>query len=398
MRRIIHLDMDAFYAAIEQRDRPELKGTPVIVGGSRERGVVSACSYEARRFGVRSAMPITRAVALCPAATVLPVRMSRYREVSRQVFAIFQKFTDLIEPLSIDEAFLDVTGSERLLGPAEVIAGRIREMVRQETQLAVSAGVAPNKILAKLASEAAKPDGLKEIRPEDVDGFLLPLPVSRLWGVGAVAASRLEAKGVRTVSDLRRMEKDHLLRLFGRWGEQLHALARGVDERPVESEASVKSIGREETFEQDIRKGEELRRELLSLAEEVARRLRRKEVSGRTLTLKVRFADFSAVTRSRTFVGGLDHGPDIFREAEALLARTQAGALPVRLLGISMSQLEERGSGQIELFGEETRRGVQALDQAMDRLRERYGAKGICRGTLLEPRGSEGKKGTDGIE
>ncbi|HEY7744728.1 MAG TPA: DNA polymerase IV, partial [Desulfuromonadales bacterium] len=208
---IIHLDMDAFYASVEQRDNPALRGRPVIVGGSPDRGVVSACSYEARPFGVRSAMPMRRAVRLCPEAVVLPVRMARYREVSRQVFAIFARYTDRIEPLSVDEAFLDVTGCERLFGPAAVIAARIRREVREELGLAISAGVAPNKFLAKLASESAKPDGLLEIVPERVDAFLLPLPVERIWGVGAKAAEQLHRLGCRSVADLRRLPEAQLV-------------------------------------------------------------------------------------------------------------------------------------------------------------------------------------------
>lgn len=398
MRKIIHLDMDAFYASVEQRDRPELRGKPVIVGGTRERGVVSACSYEARAFGVRSAMSMARALALCPQAIVLPVRMRLYGEASEQVFDIFARYTDRIEPLSIDEAFLDVTGCERLFGSAREIAERIRAEVRKETALAVSAGVAPNKFLAKLASEAAKPDGLKEIHPAEIDPFLLPLPVSRLWGVGRVTAERLENLGIRTVADLRGVERGRLARILGSAGDHLYQLARGLDDRPVDGAEEVKSIGHEETFERDLYDPEAIRIELLDLSERVARRLRRHRVSGRTLTVKVRYGDFSTVTRSATFSEGLDHGIAIFREAAALVARTEAGTRAVRLLGISLSHLQSGGAGQQQLFGVEDRERKSSLDRAVDLLGERFGGGAVCRGDLLERRRGSAEKGADSEE
>ncbi len=396
-RNIIHLDMDAFYASVEQRDRPELKGRPVIVGGSLERGVVCACSYETRPFGVRSAMAVSRALRLCPGAVVLPVRMARYQEVSEQIFAIFRRYTDRIEPLSIDEGFLDVSGSERLFGAALEIARRIRREVRDETGLAVSAGVAPNKFLAKVASELAKPDGLLEVTPAEVDNFLLPLPVSRIWGVGRVTAERLERRGWHNISDLRKVPLEQLTRLLGAAGEQIYRLARGEDERPVVAGEAIKSIGAEETFEADLWRLEEQRRELLALAEKVARRLRHRGLVGRCVTLKVKFADFTSVSRSQTLERGLDSAPAIHAEAVGLLARTDAGRRPVRLLGISLAQLEPREAVQAELFGEEARQRQSSLDQAMDRLRERFGDRGIKRASLLDrnPAGS-GKKGGDG--
>ncbi len=385
-RVILHLDLDAFYASVEQRDRPELLGRPVIVGGAMERGVVSACSYEARTFGVHSAMSMARAVRLCPQAVVLPVRMARYRELSRQVFAIFARYTDLLEPLSIDEAFLDVTGSQRLFGDGSAIAGKIRREVRAETALTVSAGVAPNKFLAKLASEAGKPDGLVEVTAERLDDFLLPLPLSRLWGVGRVMAARLEKLGLRTVADLRQMERETLVRRFGSTGDQLYRLSRGEDERPVSSVDSVKSIGHEETFARDLRDGEELRRQLLDLAERVARRLRASGHTGRCLTLKVRYPDFVTVSRSLTLADGTDHAMTIFRKAEELLGRTEAGCRSVRLLGLSLSQLEPLEEGQQDLFGVGERHRLEALDRAVDRLYERFGGKGVRRGSLLPDR------------
>jgi DNA polymerase-4 len=384
-RVILHLDLDAFYASVEQRDRPELRGRPVIVGGSRSRGVVCACSYEARRFGVRSAMPMHRAMRLCPQATVLPVRMARYRELSRQVFDIFARYTDQIEPLSVDEAFLDVTGSRRLFGGGRQIAERIRSEVRSELGLVISAGVAHNKFLAKLASEEAKPDGLYMV-PACVDDFLLTLPLERLWGVGPVMRRELARVGLHTVADLHRLSRAQLERLGGQAGAQLYDLARGRDDRPVEAHREIKSIGHEDTFERDLCRPEDLQLALLDLAERVAARLRRRGLTGGTVTLKVKYADFAAVTRSRSVSGGLDHAGDIFQVAEDLLARTEAGRRPVRLLGISLGQLRPRGAGQQCLFGTQRRQRLADLDRAVDELHSRFGKQGVCRASLMAHR------------
>ncbi len=383
-RQIVHLDMDAFYASVEQRDRPELRGRAVIVGGSAGRGVVSACSYEARRFGVHSAMPMAQAVRLCPDARVLPVRMGRYKEVSRQIFAIIGSYSDRIEPLSIDEAFVDLTGCERLLGPAVEVARRIRSEVRGRTGLAVSAGVAPNKFLAKLASEAAKPDGLLEVPPEGIDAFLLPLPLRRLWGIGAVTAAKLEKMGIGTVAELRGLDRQRLIRSFGSAGDHLYRMARGIDEREVRGGAPMKSVGNEETFDTDLRGEAALRRELWALAERVARRLRRGEVRGRTLTVKVRYGDFTTVTRSETLAEAIDHGLEIFGRATVLLGRTEALTRPVRLLGVTLSQLEPAGGGQAGLFEDGGRIKRESLDRAVDLLADRFGGSAPRRGALLE--------------
>jgi DNA polymerase-4 len=388
-RKIIHLDLDAFFAAVEQRDFPELRGRPVIVGGSAERGVVCACSYEARRFGVHSAMAMARALRLCPAAQVRSVRMERYRSVSRQVFEVFARYTDLIEPLSVDEAFLDVTGSEKLFGPAAQIAAAIRRAVREETGLTISAGVASNKFLAKLGSEQNKPDGLFVV-PDPPDDFLLPLPLGRLWGIGPVARQQLENLGLKTVGDLRRCSRDRLIRLFGKPGGQLFDLARGIDPRPLEPAGDPKSIGHEDTYARDLHCLEEMRRALLDLAERVGARLRRHRLGGQTITLKVKYADFVTVSRSRTLDAAVDHAMAIYPVVVELLERTEAHCRPVRLLGISLGRLQPPGGGQGELFGARDRQRQTALDQAVDRLRDRYGFAGVCRGTLLKgPSGSE---------
>ena len=397
-RVIIHLDLDAFYASVEQRDHPELRGRPVIVGGSRQRGVVCACSYEARAFGVRSAMPISRAVRLCPQGVILPVRMGRYREASEQVQAIFERYTDRIEPLSLDEAFLDVSDCRRLFGSGREIAERIRREVREETGLTISAGIAANKLLAKLASDAGKPDGLLEIAPEQAAAFVDPLPVGRLWGVGATTAARLEGMGLRMVADLRQASRQRLERQFGRLGGWLHELAQGEDSREVEPQRELKSVSHEETFEHDLADPEQMLPHLLRLAEQVARRLRRQELGGRGITLGVRYDDFRLVTRSRTLEQGVSNGKEIFNQVAQLLRETEAGARPVRLLRVAVSRLEPAGNGQSDLFGEELRERLARLDQALDVVCDRFGSGGITRATLLAPQppGSPPKKRREG--
>jgi DNA polymerase-4 len=338
---------------------------------------------------------MAQALRLCPEAKVLPVRMHRYRELSSQVFGIFSRFTDRIEPLSIDEAFLDVSGCERLFGAPSHIASRIREAVRLETGLTVSAGIAPNKFLAKLASDSAKPDGLFEVRPEAVDEFLLPLPLFQLYGVGEVMVGKLARLGLRTVADLRQLGRDSLISMFGNQGEQLYRLARGQDDRPVESSGGIKSVGHEETFARDVWKIEDLRRELLSLCERVATRLRSRSLCGRCITLKVKYADFVTVSRARTVASGMNSAMVMYREGLSLLDKTEAGRRPVRLLGISLSLLEEEGSGQQDLFGVEDRRRLNALDRAVDGIRQRFGENGVRRGTLVESPDSAGEEGGD---
>jgi DNA polymerase-4 len=382
-RCILHLDMDAFYASVEQYDQPHLRGRPVVVGGHRQRGVVCAASYEARAFGVHSAMPMARAVQLCPQAVVLPVRMQRYREVSREIFSIFAQFTDQIEPLSVDEAFLDVTGSRALFGSGGEIAQEIRRRVRVETGLAVSAGIATNKFLAKMASEAAKPDGLKEITPGEVDDFLLSLPVSALWGVGRTAEEKLAAYGISTVAGLRTLSLEALRKHFGKNGARLYELCRGVDSRPVRSDEESKSIGHEDTFEFDLLDPEEIRRALLSLSERVASRLRRKELQGSRVTLKVKYTDFTTITKSKTLNIGISNGSVIFQQATELMEKTDSSR-PIRLLGITLSTLDPLGSGQSDLFDDKNRKRLCRLDQAVDKLQRKYGENGVRKGSLLK--------------
>ncbi|MDQ1335545.1 MAG: polymerase [Thermodesulfobacteriota bacterium] len=384
-KSIIHLDMDAFYPAVEVRDHPELKGKPVIVGGGRERGVVSSASYEARKFGVHSAQPMATAMRLCPHGIFLPVRMSRYQEVSRQVFEIFHSFTPLVEPLSIDEAFLDVTGVERLSGPPREIALKIKEKVLDETGLTVSAGVAPSKFVAKIASDMDKPDGLTVVPPDRVREFLDPLPVDKMWGVGKVTQQVLARLGVRTFQDLTQIPVGLLERTLGKHGAAMHRLAMGIDDRVVEPGHETKSIGHEETFARDILDLEEARKEILSLAGRVARRMRREDVRGLTVSLKIKYADFTLITRAVTLTEPVDDSGEIYATACRLLEKTEVGRRPVRLIGVSLSQLSSPDKEtQLRLFDDDRaslkRKG---LTLALDSICDKFGEKSIQPATLV---------------
>lgn len=385
VRQIIHLDMDAFYASVEMLDDSTIKGKPVIVGGPRQRGVVSAASYEARKFGVHSALPMATAMRLCPQGIFLPVRMARYKEVSDQIFEIFLRYTPLVEPLSLDEAFLDVSASLKLFGPAEEIAGQIKKMVREEIGLTVSAGVAPSKLVAKIASDLNKPDGLTIVPKGEVRQFLDPLPIERLWGVGKVTQKDLSLLNVKTIGDLGRLPKDLLQRRFGQQGLQLFFLAKGIDDRKVQPDRKIKSIGREETFGKDILDHERARKEILLLSQRVAKRLRRHGVGGRTISLKVTYNNFSRITRSLTLPAATDDGRKVYHVCLDLLEKTEIGKRPIRLLGIYLSQLAKPGEGQLSLFdpNNELTKGGQ-LNRALDTIQDKYGDQAIRPGTLLE--------------
>jgi DNA polymerase-4 len=340
-RKIIHVDMDAFYASVEQRDDPRLRGRPVVVGGPpRSRGVVCAASYEARAFGVRSAMPSAQAVRLCPEAVFLPPDFIRYRAVSRAVHAIFARYTDQVEPLSLDEAYLDVTRNKPNLPFATVIAREIRDAIRGETGLTASAGVAPNKFLAKVASDANKPDGLCVVTPERVASFLERLPVRRVPGIGPVAEERLRRLGVTLVPDLLKLTDRELARHFGRHGLVLRDLARGVDSRPVAADAVRKSVGIEDTFARDVVRAEDALVHLERLSHALERRLAEAGARGRTITLKVKYHDFRVVSRSRTFPFRVAEAAVLYETGRELLAGTAAGTIAVRLLGLSVSNLD----------------------------------------------------------
>ncbi|HYB40167.1 MAG TPA: DNA polymerase IV [Candidatus Methylomirabilis sp.] len=380
-RSIIHVDMDAFYASVEQRDRPELRGRPVIVGADpRGRGVVSAASYEARRFGVHSAMPIGRAARLCPDGVFLPVDMDKYARASRQIMAILGDFTPLLEPLSIDEAFLDVTATRALFGDGAEQARRIKLRIRDAVGISASVGVASNKFIAKVASDLRKPDGLVVVAPGEEAEFLAPLPVSRLWGVGRVAAAELESMGIRTIGQLAAIPAAHLRSRFGRNAALLAELARGIDQRPVEPFAPPKSMGAEETFGEDHRDVERLHSTLRGQAERVARELRAEGFAARTVTLKLRFADFSTITRGHTGDPTQD-GLAIYGRARALLDKVVIRQ-PIRLIGLSMSGLGPAGEGQLPLLGPDALRR-ERLARVIDRLVERFGERSIGPASLL---------------
>jgi DNA polymerase IV len=392
-RRIIHIDMDAFYASVEQKDRPEFKGQPVIVGGSPEkRGVVSAASYEARRFGVHSAMPTSQARRLCPGGIFLPVRMERYQEVSSQIFQILSEYTPLIEPLSLDESFLDVTASERLFGPALEIARAMKRKIFEATKLSASAGIAPNKFLAKIASDLRKPDGLVEIGPEEVQGFLQDLPIGRLWGVGKRTEEILQKMGIRWVGQLGIFPPELIEKALGQFGLDLMALARGEDDRPVVPQSEPKSISQEETFTPDLFDGEKMHRVILDQAERVGWELRKQKLRGSTVTLKVRYPDFSLVTRSFTLPRATDQGIEIYRTALQLLTRTEALRKKARLLGVGVSNLRHRDDPeQLSLF-DARREKIERSLEAIDRIWEKFGSQAIQRASLLEEGKGAGKE------
>lgn len=384
-RTIIHLDMDAFYPAVEVLDNPALKGRPVIVGGGPKRGVVSSASYEARKYGVHSAQPMATALRLCPRGIFLPVRMERYKEISHRVFEIFRRFTPLVEPLSIDEAFLDVTGSLRLFGRPEEIAKKIKETVLRETGLTVSAGVAPSKFVAKIASDMDKPDGLILVPPDRVRDFLDPLPISKMWGVGKVTQEALERLNIRSFRDVTLTPMEVMERRFGKQGVKIHRLSMGLDDREVIPEQDVKSVGHEETFPEDIRETDRARSQLLSLAERVARRMRRMGLEGRTITLKVKYNDFVLVTRSVTLPNPTDDGSEIYAAVCDLLEKTAVGRRPVRLLGVSLSHFCFNSEDQLSLFDENKgAKRKKKLHKALDSIHEKFGERGIRPGTLLE--------------
>jgi DNA polymerase-4 len=340
IRRILHVDMDAFYASVEQRDDPDLRGRPVAVGGRPEsRGVVAAASYEARRFGVRSAIPMARAVRLCPDLAIVRPDFRKYAAVSEQVFAIFRSVTPLVEPLSLDEAYLDVTENAWGLELGVEVARRLKERIREETTLTASAGVAPNKFLAKIASGWKKPDGLTVIAPERMENFLQKLPVDALWGVGPKTAARLRAAGIERLVDVRHASEEALRKTVGSFAESLRRLAFGVDDRPVEPHRERKSIGCEETYARDLSEMEKIREEVDALARHTAAVLERKGLFARTVVLKLRYDDFQTITRSQTRVPATRSADEIAARAAALLDRTEAGRRLVRLLGVSVHGL-----------------------------------------------------------
>jgi DNA polymerase IV len=383
-RVILHVDMDAFYASIEQLDDPGLRGRPVIVGADPKhglgRGVVAACSYEARKFGVRSALPIGRAWKLCPDGAFVRPRMERYVEVSHEVMEVLRRFTNLVEPLSIDEAFLDVTGSTTLFGAPIQIARAVKKQIREATGLTASAGVAPNKFLAKIASDLKKPDGLVVVEPGEIESFLVDLPVSRLWGVGPKTEERLREMGLHTIGAVRARKRDELTQMLGSGlGSHIHALALGEDDRPVVPNWEPKSISNETTFEEDTRDRELLVKTIRRLSESVGRRLRRENYRARKVTLKIRLEPFETHTRQVSVKRPVDTDEEITRLALSLFDQFSLERR-IRLIGVGTGEIVRPGDGptQLGLFDEPNKES--AIDRTVDAIRERFGDDLIQRG------------------
>jgi DNA polymerase-4 len=380
--------MDAFYASVEERDRPELRGKPLIVGGTSGRGVVAAASYAVRRFGVRSAMPMREARKLCPQAICVTPRMARYKEVSAQIFAIFHEFTPLVEGLSLDEAFLDMTGSERLFGEPPAIGAEIRRRIRAVTELTASVGIAPNKSLAKLASDWNKPDGLFCIGAENLHAVLDCLPIERLFGLGAKSLPAVRACGLLTFGDVARASDEQLWRAFGKHGKAMQARAAGFDERPVVADREEKSISAEETFDEDIRDAVVLERRLTALADRAAARLRAAGLSAGRVSVKIRRADFTTYTRQCALEPPTQDTAAVCAGAQRLLRTWLAGHrnVALRLLGVGTGDLSD--VRQPDLFAERAPRDSR-LDAAIDGIRDRFGSRVLTRASLL-PRSKEG--------
>lgn len=378
LRWIMHVDMDAFFASVEQLDNPDLRGKPVIVGGQSCRGVVSTCSYEARRYGVHSAMSMAEARKLCPHGEYVPVRMRRYQEVSQKIMSIFHDFTPLVEQLSIDEAFLDVSGMEKLYHNTEEIGWLIKKRIAAETGLTASVGLAPNKFLAKMASDLQKPDGFTIIRHAEAAKFIADFPVTKIFGIGRMAEKSLLQYGIATIGQLAAAENNVLKKVFGKNADSVHRLAQGIDERPVVTESVPKSIGRETTFTQDLFTEEQCRRELLKLSGQTGFRLRSKGYSGHTLTLKVKFTDFRIATRSITSETDICCDEEIYTLAVKLLRDIDLKK-GIRLLGVTVSNLSAGDCGTLGF--EEDKKQIQR-NEAVDALKKRFGENIIKRGSI----------------
>ncbi|MEG1412409.1 MAG: DNA polymerase IV [Acidaminococcaceae bacterium] len=378
-RWIMHVDMDAFFASVEQLDHPEYRGQPLIVGGQSPRGVVSTCSYEARRFGVHSAMSMVEAHRLCPDGIFVCGRMWRYVELSRQVMQIFTEFSPCVEQLSIDEAFLDLTGMEHLVPDITQLGVRLKERIKTQTGLTASAGLAPNKFLAKLASDLRKPDGLVLITAEEAQSFIAPLPVRKIFGIGKMAERGLAQLGISTIGELAACEVRYLQSIFGKNAEQVHLLAQGLDTRPVENLREAKSIGKETTFAEDLRTEVSRRDALLDLCEQVGWRVRNAGVAGHTVTLKVKYASFKVLTRSVTTETPVSLDEQLFALIMTL-ATAVKWSEPVRLLGVTLAKLEPEGAAPLLEFAEDTKRKQRAA--AIDALKNKFGEKIIKRGHL----------------
>ncbi|TDO83444.1 DNA polymerase-4 [Halanaerobium saccharolyticum] len=378
---ILHADMDAFFSAVEQRENPELKGKAVIVGGVNlsNRGVVSTASYEARKFGVHSAMPVAQAKKLCPDGIYLPARHKLYKNASREIFSILKKYTPLVEKLSIDEAFLDVKGCDRLYGSAVEIAKKIKNEVKKETELTISVGVSVNKFLAKLASDYDKPDGLTVIKKNDIKNFMRKLDIDQIWGVGDVFSSKLAEENIYKASDIWPYSLEELKKRYGKAGVKLFFLSRGIDKREVKSQSQIKSISHEETFADNIEDRDRLFAYLFKMSEKVSFRLHSNSLKGSTVFIKVRYSDFSTYSRQNSLKVAVNSSEEIYQRAKELLIQNDLLNKPLRLLGLGVSNLCQEGQEQLNLFAE----GEDQLDKTIDQLKRKYGFNKISRARKL---------------
>jgi DNA polymerase-4 len=388
MTVILHVDMDAFYASVAELDHPEYKGKALVVGAGT-RGVVLSANYEARKFGIRAAMPVGRAKRMAPHAIFIAPEHHRYSEISERVMAIFHSYTPLVEPISLDEAFLDVTGSQKLFGTGREIAAKIREQVEKEEGITCSVGLAQSKFIAKLASQHCKPNGMLEIKPDRILEFLHPLPVRAIWGVGPKTAESLERLGLHTVSDIAHTPRATLIRALGdATGASLYELAWGRDYRDVIPDEPEKSIGNEETFSEDLDNPEEILREFLRMTEKATARLRERSLFAKTISIKIKFADFSSLTRSKTVPIAIDNTHDTYEVVKALYLALRNDGARIRLVGVSLSHLQEGAPVQLELGARE--RGWREADSAIDRAQARFGRGSVRPGRLIRPEsGSE---------
>ncbi len=375
--------MDAFFASVEQRDHPEYSGKSVIVGADpkngKGRGVVCAASYEARKYGVHSAQPISQAYRLCPGGIFLPPHGKRYAEVSKNIMRIFRKYTPFVEPVSLDEAFLDVSGTDRLFGNAEMTGRKIKEEIFQQEQLTASVGIGPNKLIAKIASDLEKPNGFVLVKPDDVRSFLEPLAISRLWGVGRKAEEKLVAIGIRTIGDLSGMSESALIEMFGKMGTMIFKYARGIDNDPVISFRDAKSVSNEITFDHDTSDQELLQKTLLKLSEKVAFRLRKNRLQGKTVVLKIRFSDFTTHLKHNTLKNPTCYDHDIYQKVLSLFKCFNQMNQSVRLLGVGVTKLITKDKEQIDLFQMENQK-VKKMSEAVDMIRLKFGEKAIQKG------------------
>jgi DNA polymerase-4 len=386
----MHIDMDAFFASVEQEDNPKLKGKPVIIGGVylSDRGVVSTASYEARKFGIHSAMAIIKAKQLCPQGIYLQGRHERYNEISQQIFAIFRSYTPIVEKLSIDEAFLDLTGCHKLFGNSREIGKLIKKEIKTKTGLVASVGIAPNKFLAKLASTLDKPNGFVVIRKDEIEEIIDPLPINKMWGVGEKTEKKLKDIGIKTIGMIKNLSLNDLTNLFGKFGHKLYYLSRGIDQRDVTVNNETKSISQEKTFSSNLTENKKIYSVLMKMVEQVIRRLRKKKLRGSTIFIKVRYDDFSTITRRKTLKRTVNRTEDVYSTAKKLLYNNKLLRKPIRLLGVGVSNLTENTSQQMSLFRKDD--NVERLNATIEGIKDRFGENSLKRGIeLIKPDNTE---------